>query len=97
MPFSKSNFLKDAEVFLADAEKHQEDDLASRMELLRQLELLKQQLEQPMDKVVNQWISVHNPSIWTFLLIFELIMFPGECCRCYQMYGRVRCLRENTA
>jgi hypothetical protein len=63
MPFSKSDFLKDAEAFLGDAEKHQEDDLVSRMDLLRQLELLKQQLERPMDKVVNQWISVNNLTI----------------------------------
>lgn len=58
MVFSKVDFLHDAETFLADARDFDEDDLAGRMDLLRKLELLKQRLERPMDKMMNQWITV---------------------------------------
>lgn len=58
MAFSKADFLNDAETFLAHARHFDEDDLAGRMELLRKLELLKQRLERPMDKMMNQWITV---------------------------------------
>lgn len=60
MANSDSRFLMDAEKFLAEVREYKEGDLASRMELLKQLELLKRKLEQPIDNMMNQWISVRH-------------------------------------
>jgi hypothetical protein len=57
MDSSQSNFLQDAESFVADARAFK-GDRAQRIALLNKLELMKLQLEQPMDSLMNQWISV---------------------------------------
>ena len=53
----QSDFLEVAESFVADARAYK-GDRAQRMALLSKLELLKLQLEHPMDNLMNQWISV---------------------------------------
>jgi hypothetical protein len=57
MDSSQSNFIKDAENFVDDARTFK-GDRAQRIALLNKLELMKLQLEHPMDSLMNQWISV---------------------------------------
>jgi hypothetical protein len=57
MDSSQSDFLTDAESFVVDARAFQ-GDRAQRMALLNRLELMKLQLEHPMDNLMNHWISV---------------------------------------
>lgn len=79
MVFSKVDFLHDAETFLADARDFDEDDLAGRMDLLRKLELLKQRLERPMDKMMNQWITLNVISALNVMVEMEVFeKFPLE-------------------
>jgi hypothetical protein len=57
MDTSQSDLLKDAESFVADARAFK-GDRAQRIALLNKLELMKLQLEHPMDSLMSQWISV---------------------------------------
>jgi hypothetical protein len=57
MDSSQSDFLQDAESFVADARAFK-GDRAQRIALLNKLELMKLQLEHPMDSLMNQWVSV---------------------------------------